>query len=134
MTPTRGIQSANSVQMKLFLFFFSSFNNTFLSSPGSPCPRAQTEELGSPKHFGTLAAPGMAQSARAELDAPVTGAVGRIVAHLWPDDASGKAGLDSSNAGVAPHLRRWERVAGGGSGCISGPMESRQHLPKLNGS
>lgn len=108
---------------------------SFLCSPGSPCPRAQAEDLGSPKHDGTLAASGMAQSACAELDAQVMGAVGCFLAHLKPDDASRKAGPDGSNAGVA--LWRWERVAGGGgggSGRISGPMESRQHLPKLSGS
>lgn len=113
---------------------FSSFNNTFLCSPGSPCPSAQREDLGSPKHYGALAASGVAQGACAELDEPVMGAIGRFLAHLRPDDASGKAGLDSSNAGKVPHLWRWERVAGGGSSCISRPMEPRQHLPKLSGS
>lgn len=85
------------------------------------------------KHYGTLAASGMAQGACAELDALVMGAVGHFLAHLRPDDASGKARLDSSDVGMAPHLPRQKRVAGGGSSCIPGPMESRQHLPKLGG-
>jgi len=48
------------------------------------------------------------------------GAIGSFSAHPRPDDASEKAGLDSSNTGMAPRLWRWERVAGGGSRCISG--------------
>ena len=113
---------------------FSSFNNTFLCSPGSPCLRPQTEDLGSPKHDGTLAASAMAQSARTELEPPVMGDTGCFLAHIRPDDTSGKAGLHSSNARMAPHLRSWERAAGGGSSCISGPVESRQRPRKLSGS
>lgn len=69
---------------------------------------------------------------RVELNAPVMGDTGRFLAHIRPDAVSRKAGLHSSNAGMAPHLQNQERVAGGGSSCISGPMESRQHPPKLS--
>lgn len=99
-----------------------------------PLPRAQTEDLGNPKCYGTLAASEMAQSACAELDAPIMGAIGCFSACFRPDDANEKAGLDNSDAGMGPHLRIWEQVAGGGSSCISGPVASRQHLAKLSGS